>query len=151
MLTIGFVGALGVAVLPARKEVLGAPELHLVEVARARMLGDELRHYFHGLFGASELVAGSRLLVEHLVAISVGRVLREQLLVELDGFGRAGTLEVSGCPLRQRQFRQCLGGGDGRLARDALLELALGNGGHLRFDSLAACGGAHIDRRGGRG
>ncbi len=71
-----------------RRNALRA-ELHLVEVSRARMLSDELLHHFHGFGGATQFVARPSLLVEHLVAVSVGRVLREQLVVQLDRLAAA--------------------------------------------------------------
>ena len=110
---IGLVGAFGVAILLAREEVLGATEVHLVEILRARIGGDELLHDLHGFDGAPELVVGARLLVEHLVVVLVGRILLEQAVVELDRLERTGARQIvldafraaapAACPARTRR------------------------------------------------
>src|SRR6202021_1652736 len=72
------------------EKALRAPELHLVREARARIFTDQLLHDSQGLLALPQLVVGARLLVEHLVTERVLRILREQLVVQLDRLERAG-------------------------------------------------------------
>src|ERR1700757_1543299 len=72
------ISALGVAVAPAREEVLAAPELDFVEVRGMRIRANQALHCIDGLFGAAELVVGPRHLIENLVAVFVTGVVVEQ-------------------------------------------------------------------------
>src|SRR5262249_49704220 len=71
----GRVRALRLTEFPLDEQPLRAPELHFVREPRARILGDELLHDLHGLFGLPELFVGARLLVEDLVTELVLRIL----------------------------------------------------------------------------
>ena len=78
------------------------------------------------LDGAAELVVGTRLLVEHLIVVLVGRILLEQAVVELDRLERTGAREVVLDAFRQLSLQHVLSRRDALLLVRALLELLLG-------------------------
>src|SRR5712664_2419673 len=78
------IGALGVAVAPAREEVLAPPELYFVEVRGMGIRADQALHCLDGLLGAAKFVVRPRHLIEDLVAVLVTGVLGEQPIVESD-------------------------------------------------------------------
>ena len=120
------VRAFGVAKLLAREEVLGAAEVHFVEILRARISSGQLLHDLHRFDGASQLVVSARLLVQHLVVVLVGRILLEQAVVELDGFERTGAFQVVLHAFGQLALQHVLHGGDALLLGSARFELLLG-------------------------
>ena len=83
------VGLLGVEIAAAREEVLGAAELHLVDMTRVRIQSDQLLGHGDRLVRTPELVVRARLLVEHPVVVLVARVGRKDAVVELDRLERA--------------------------------------------------------------
>ncbi len=85
--------------------------------------GDQPLHHFHGLLGTTQLVVRTRLLIEHLVAVRVGRVLRKQLVVQLDRFQRAGLLGTRVRAVRQDEAGNLAGGGDGLPSSRAQLQI----------------------------
>ena len=125
--------------------MLGAAEVHFVEILRARIRGDELLHDLHGFDGAAELVVGARLLVEHLVVVLVGRILLEQAVVELDRLERTGAREVVLDAFRELSLQHVLRGRDALLLVGPLLELLLGADGH----DADACRGLRCRRGAG--
>ncbi len=84
------VGALRIEVFLAHEVVFAAPEVHLVDVLRIGILGDQAVHDLHGLVGLADLVVGARHLVEHLVVALVIRVGLEDLPVRFDGLAGTG-------------------------------------------------------------
>ena len=129
------VGLLGVEVLLAREEVLAAPELHLVDVLRVRIRGDQALHHRDRLVGAPELVVRARLLVEHLIVVRVVGVGREDLVVERDRLER--TRRRSGRLLRA-----------GQLERDAPSRgRARGRAGRAPLERLLGLAGLRAGRR----
>ena len=58
------------------------------------MLGDQTLHRLHRLFGPPQLVVRAGLLIQHLVVVLVGRILREQLIVERDRLQRSGRRQL---------------------------------------------------------
>src|SRR5262249_41186028 len=77
-------GVLGVAQFSARKEVLTAPELHLVVVLGVRIRADQLLHGFHGVISAAQFLVCPCHLIENLIAVLVTGILGEQPLINCD-------------------------------------------------------------------
>jgi len=117
------VGALRLPIFPRHEEMLGAAELHLVCVSRARIFAGQLLHDFQRRLCLPELVIGARLLIEHLVAEGVLRVLRQQLVVQLDRLEGPGALAIGIHAGRQRQRRDTIRRRDHRRRRCPLLEV----------------------------
>jgi len=61
-----------------------------------RVRADQALHRLDRFFGAAELVIGPRLLIEHLVAVLVIRVLGEQFVVQSDCLERPRGIPVGG-------------------------------------------------------
>jgi hypothetical protein len=120
------VRALGIAILLAREEVLGAAEMDFVEILRTRIGGDELLHHLHRLDRAPELVVRTRLLVQHLVVVLGRRVLLQQAVVELDRFERTRPCEIVRGARRELSLQHVLRRRDPLLLIGTLFELLLG-------------------------
>ena len=143
----GRVGILGVTVFLAGEEVFGAAELDFIDVAGARIRGDELLHDFHGFSRAPEFVIRAGLLVQHLVAIGVVRILFEQRVVQFDGFERTRFLEIAANTFRHVESRRGLFRNAGLLGHRTLFECALGFRHCGRLNGVAAllAGSSRID------
>ena len=126
------VGLFGIDVFLAGEEILATPELHLVEILRARVVLDDPRHDGHRFLDAAQLFVGARHVVQHLVVAIVVRVFRQQFLVQLDRLLSVGVLQVGGRTIRRDHGRLAGGRRDLLAGGGAFLEC------RIRFGFSAA-------------